>query len=153
MKFAHTRLALMALPLAMGLAFGLGACTASTSAPAPSPVTTQSLQAAQWTAVAIDGVAVVKNPKPTLRWTSTQQIVGSAGCNLFRGRAVIDADSFRIGPIGGVGPACITAPSGQEDMFFKAIENTRNARLEDGQLVLLDAAGKVLARLDPSRLQ
>jgi heat shock protein HslJ len=37
-------------------------------------------------------------------------------------------------------------PGSQEDLFFKALELTRKARLEGDQLVLLDDAGKVLAR-------
>ena len=116
-------------------------------------MTEQNLQGAEWTALAIDGVRQVTTPKPTLRWTGPQQIVGSAGCNQFRGRAVLEGSSLRIGHIAGVGRACITAPSGQEDMFFKAIENTRNARMENGQLVLLDESGKTLARFDASSLR
>lgn len=130
-------------------AVALSGCSAPPQRPAEvEAATAQSLMGVQWTAAAIDGVTPLVEPRPTLRWTTSQQIVGSGGCNQFRGRAVVGVDGLLIGPLGGVGTACVSAPSGQEDMFFKALENTRNARLEDGRLVLLDAAGKVLARLE-----
>lgn len=150
MAFASTRRALIVLTTLLGGAFGLTACTAPAQAPVVGAVSEHNLQSAEWTAAFLDGVALVAYPKPTLRWTGPQQIVGSAGCNQFRGRAVLGVDGLRIGPIAGIGRACITTPSGQEDMFFKAMENTRNARLENGQLVLLGEYGKVLARLDGS---
>jgi heat shock protein HslJ len=150
MLFAHARLVWMTLTVAAGLVLGLSACTATGPSPVVSALSEQNLQAKEWTAISLDGVARVANPKPTLRWSGSQQIVGSAGCNQFRGRAVLEGNSLRIGPIAGIGLACITAPSGQEDMFFKAMENTRNARIEDGQLVLLGEYGKELARLDAS---
>jgi heat shock protein HslJ len=127
----------------------LGGCSAPPQQPAVvAAATTQNLMGVQWTAVAIDGATPVLEPRPTLRWTTPQQIVGSGGCNQFRGRAVAGADGLLIGPLGGVGTACVSAPGGQEDLFFKALENTRKAQLEDGRLVLLDTAGKVLARLE-----
>lgn len=150
MAIAPLRTTLILLTIALGSALGLTACTAPVQAPVVSTVSEHNLQAKEWTAIAIEGVGQVTNPKPTIRWTSAQQIVGSGGCNQFRGRAVLGADSLRIGPVAGIGRACITTPSGQEDLFFKAIENTRNARLEDGQLLLLGESGKVLARLDAS---
>ena len=154
MAFTPTRLALILLSSALSVGVGLSGCSTSGQSPAVSAatqaVTEQNLQAAQWTALAIDGVAQVTAPKPTLRWTGPQQVVGSGGCNQFRGRALLGADGLRIGPIAGIGRACVTAPSGQEDLFFKAVENTRSARLENGQLVLLDASGKTLARFDTS---
>ena len=37
-------------------------------------------------------------------------------------------------------------PGSQEDLFFKALEMTRKARLDRDQLVLMDEAGKEMAR-------
>jgi heat shock protein HslJ len=37
-------------------------------------------------------------------------------------------------------------PGSQEDLFFKALELTRKARVENDQLILMDDAGKQLAR-------
>lgn len=153
MALADTRMALILHTTLLVSALGLTGCSAPVQAPVVSSVTEQNLPAAEWTALAIDGVGQVTTPKPTLRWAGPQQIVGSAGCNQFRARAVLEGNSLRIGPIAGMGRACITAPSGQEDMFFKAIEGTRQARLENGQLVLLGESGKVLARFDAASLK
>ena len=130
-------------------AVALSGCSVPPQRPAVVEVATaQRLMGVQWMAVAIDGVTPVLEPRPTLRWTTAQQIVGSGGCNQFRGRAVAGADGLLIGPLGGVGTACVSAPGGQEDLFFKALENTRKAQLEGGLLVLLDADGNMLARLE-----
>jgi heat shock protein HslJ len=131
--------------LVLGLG-GLVACSPPKRVAVVTAVTADSLMGVQWSAVDIDGAALVVEPRPTMRWTTPQQMVGTGGCNQFRGRVTLVADGLRIGPIGGVGVACVSAPGGQEDLFFQALENTRKARLEDGQLVLLDAADKTLAR-------
>ena len=136
----------------VGMACLLTACTTVPlpATPVVAAVTEQKLLGVEWTAVAIDGATPVANPRPTLRWTSPQQMVGVGGCNQFRARVVMGPDSLRIGPIAGFGTACLSNPSGQEDMFFKALENTQSARMEDKQLVLIDSAGKVLLRLEPT---
>lgn len=158
MAFVNANFGLKDLTLALGFALGVAACTTPASPPGNpavasptavvSAVTEQNVQGLQWTAVAIDGAVPVLQPKPMLRWTGPQQIVGSGGCNQFRGKAVVAPGSLRIGPLGGIGKACIPVASGQEDMFFKALENTRSAQLVDGQLVLMDEQGKQLARFE-----
>jgi heat shock protein HslJ len=110
-------------------------------------ITADTLVGVEWTAVAIEGVVPLVNPKPKLQWTSMDQIAGSGGCNAFVGKVQVADDGVRIGPLAAAGKACITAPTGQEDLFFKALEETRKARLENGQLILLDEAGKIRARL------
>jgi heat shock protein HslJ len=97
--------------------------------------------------VAIDGVVPVIHPKPKLRWTSAGQVAGSGGCNAFVGKTIVGSDSVRFGALAATGKACMTAPTGQEDLFFKAIETTRKARLENEELLLLNESGETLARL------
>ena len=101
----------------------------------------------EWVAFAIDGVDEVVPPKPHMRWVSANQVNGSGGCNGFTGAAVSDLARLRIGPLAATRKMCLTLPGGQEDKFFKALELTRKARFENGQLVLLDDTGAVLARL------
>lgn len=117
------------------------------------PVSAQSLVGVEWAAIAIEGVVPVIQPQPTLRWTSAEQLAGSGGCNSFVGTAPVASGETRVGSLAATGRACVTAPSGQEDMFFKALEQTRQVRLEDAQLVLLDQAGKILARLEKTKRQ
>lgn len=108
------------------------------------------LAATAWTAFAIEGVPEVLNPKPKLRWDLSGRITGTGGCNAFGGSSAFGPDSLRLGPLAATGKACLTAPGGQEDQFFKALELTRKARLEGEQLVLQDGSGKTLARFLPA---
>jgi putative lipoprotein len=110
-------------------------------------ITADALVGVEWTAIAIEGVVPLVNPKPKLQWKSMGQISGTGGCNAFVGKVQVADGSMRIGPLAATGKACITAPTGQEDLFFKALEETRQARLEDGQLMLVDETGKIRARL------
>ena len=105
------------------------------------------LAGSEWAALAIDGKAQVVSPKPKLRWLSADKVAGTGGCNGFTGPSVATPDSLRLGPLASTGRACLSMPGSQEDMFFKALELTRKAKLERDQLVLMDETGKQLARL------
>jgi len=100
-----------------------------------------------WVAVVIDGVPVVNTPQPRLRWLDENRVSGSGGCNQFAGRSHLAFDRMTLGPLAATRMACVAAPQGQEDRFFKAVELTRRARLLDGVLVLSDGEGKTLLRL------
>lgn len=156
MAFPQLRLALSALSVAALLS----ACavappgTSPTSSPGPvaapsAPIapTALTLAGTEWAAFAIDGKAEVANPKPKLRWLSGDKIAGTGGCNGFTGPSVATPDSLRLGPLASTGRACLSTPGSQEDLFFKALELTRKARIERDQLVLMDESGKQLARL------
>ena len=123
-------------------------CAAPVSPPASVPLNAASLVGVEWIASVVDGVEYLQAPKPRLRWTSTDALSGTGGCNAFAGRAAIAAqNSLRIGSLVPTGKLCMTEPGAQEDMFFKAIELTRLARLESGQLILLAEDGRVLLRM------
>ena len=130
------------------LASVLGACAVSEPEPVPTavPVTSAALAGTEWVAFAIDGLDEVLSPKPKLRWLSTDQVSGTGGCNAFGAPSAGGPDGLRIGPLSPMGKPCMTMPGEQEDRFFGALEQTRRARLDRGQLVLMDASGKVLAR-------
>jgi heat shock protein HslJ len=139
----------------------LGACAvapsgktptaASPSVAAPSAPTIPAplaLAGTEWIAFAIDGKAEVLNPKPKLRWVSADKVAGTGGCNGFTGASVTTSPgSLVLGPLASTGRACLSMPGSQEDLFFKALELTRKARIERDQLVLMDESGKQLARL------
>jgi len=130
----------------LAVAGALSACAIPSWPPLVEPVAAETLVGVEWVAVAIDGVVPLVNPTPKLQWKSSSQIVGTGGCNAFIGHGRVVGDSVRIGQLAATGKACITAPTGQEDLFFKALEETRKARLENGQLILLDESGKTRAR-------
>ena len=126
----------------------LSACALPTRVEAPiAPATASaSLAGTEWVVFAIDGVPEVTLPKPRLRWASADQVTGTGGCNAFRGTALVGAGPLRLGPLASTGRACLSMPGSQEDLFFKALELTRKARLERDQLALMDESGKVVAR-------
>ncbi len=153
MAFPQLRLTLSTLSVVAVLG-GCAVAPPSTSpATPPTPVasptapTALTLAGTEWAAFAINGKAEVANPKPKLRWLSADKIAGTGGCNGFTGASVVAPDSLRLGPLASTGRACLSMPGSQEDLFFKALELTRKARIERDQLVLMDESGKQLARL------
>lgn len=139
--------------LALVAAAALSACSVPELQPAVAPVVAQKLVGVQWEAVTFNHAQPVQAPRPQLRWTTPQLVVGVGGCNNFFGSVEMAGDNLRFGPLAATGKACMTAPSGQEDLFFKALESTRKARMERGQLVLLDENGMVLMRLTTATKQ
>ncbi|MDR7308777.1 META domain-containing protein [Rhodoferax saidenbachensis] len=131
------------------LLIALAGCGVAPVLPSAGQVSGAQLQGREWVASYIDGIAAVTAPAPRLRWTAADQLSGSGGCNAFMGRAVVEQGALQLGPLAATGKACMTAPQGQEDRFFKALEATRSVRLQDGHLLLEDATGRVLARLTP----
>ena len=123
-----------------------GLPAASTASQTPPAAATMALAGTEWTAFAIDGKAEVVNPKPKLRWLNADKVAGTGGCNGFTGPSVIGPASMLIGPLASTGRACLSLPGSQEDMFFKALELTRKAKMDRDQLVLTDESGKQLAR-------
>ncbi|MBI2748939.1 MAG: META domain-containing protein [Burkholderiales bacterium] len=116
------------------------------SRPAEQPQTSAALVGGEWVAFAIQGVPEVVTPKPKLRWLVADQVTGTGGCNGFKGRSSANLSTLQLGPLASTGRACLSMPGSQEDLYFKALELTRKARIERDQLILLDDAGKQLVR-------
>lgn len=125
-------------------------------APVPAVVSDAVLEGSTWSALYVNAVGHTVEPRPYLQWKSAPQIVGSGGCNRFAGQAHISAqEQLRFSALVSTRMACMPEPGGQEDLFFKTLELTRQARLEGDDLLLLDQAGKTLAqlrRMDPKTL-
>lgn len=110
-----------------------------------------SLDGSEWRFVELDGVPVPADVKATLRFHGGRA-AGKAGCNAYGARYQIAAD----GAAGftqtlSTKMACLQ-PAGAmqvERGVFDAFRNTAKAEISGGELVLLDAAGKPLARLAP----
>lgn len=107
-----------------------------------------SMAGSAWMTLYVQDVGPVVDPKPYLQWMQSSRIVGSGGCNRFRGEAHLQGkEQLRFSALAATRMACMPEPGGQEDKFFKALELTRQARLEGEDLILLDQSGKVLAQL------
>lgn len=132
--------------VAVSLAFLLGACS-TVGKPAPLQVVRADALVGQvWEALTIEGSVPLVAPKPHVKWVGVTQIAGSGGCNGFSVQAVLDHQDAHLGPLRPIGKPCMTAPSGQEDMFFRAVERTRQMGMEGEQLVFLDSRGNPVAR-------
>lgn len=88
-------------------------------------------------------------PRP--EFADTDEVRGTGGCNTFRGKASIAADTVRFGPLASTRRMCPPGTMRGEDRLFKALDGARSARIENDQLVLIDASGAVLLRLSRSR--
>ena len=126
----------------------LTACTTTpVSVPANAPLSAAVLVGPEWIVTVVEGVPLVQNPRPRLRWSSMDNFSGSGGCNSFHGQALITGNSLRVVALVPVGKPCLSEPGSQEDLFFKALETARKIRIESGQLQLLGEEGQVLLRL------
>ena len=73
------------------------------------------------------------------------QATGFAGCNNFFGRYELNGSLLTFGPMGATRMACPDLEMGLEASVFEALENTRQWKIEGGDLLLLKA-DDILAR-------
>lgn len=88
--------------------------------------------------------------RPQLRLDAEGRASGFGGCNRFSGRWSAEGGRLRLGPLAATRMMCLTPGGEQETVFLAALEQTRSARLEGRQLLLLDAQGQVLLVLQPA---
>jgi putative lipoprotein len=100
-----------------------------------------------WTLGGAGGAGVAAGVESSLTLADGGEATGSGGCNSFRASWSLEGEAFRFGPIAATRRACPPPQMEQETRFFAALEATRGARVEDGALVLLDAAGATVLRL------
>ena len=75
------------------------------------------------------------------------QVSGSAGCNRYTGPAKVEGSRLRLGPLAATRRMCPGDAMAVEARVLKALDDTRQARIEGQQLVLLDADAKETLRL------
>lgn len=75
------------------------------------------------------------------------QVSGSAGCNRYTGPARVEGANLRLGPLAATRRMCPGEAMAVESRVLKALDETRQARIEALQLVLLDAGAKEVLRL------
>lgn len=110
------------------------------------------LEGTQWRFVEVAGTPVPAAVTATLRIRGGR-ISGRAGCNSFGAKYLADADGKgSFSQIMSTKMACVE-PAGAMDVghrIFEALPKVSRMDLRDGELALLDAAGKPLARLEPA---
>ena len=123
--------------------------TAGPAAGAVAAVDISNLSGTQWQFVEVAGAAVPPGVPATMRFRGNR-VGGKAGCNAY-------GAAFHVAADGSAGftqnlstkMACLQPPGAMEVQrgIFAAFRGTAKVKLEQGKLVLLDAAGKPLAKL------
>lgn len=90
----------------------------------------------------------------TLIFEGTTAIQGHAGCNTYRGQAVLDISRITLTPQLMTNVYCIPSVDSQstiimdgEARFLNALKAANQWRIEQGRLVLLDAQGNAVLSL------
>jgi heat shock protein HslJ/uncharacterized membrane protein len=130
----------------------VGCQTASetvTATQAPAPVDS-TLLGTSWIAVEIDGRRTMDRVQSTVTLDASQRLSGNAACNRYFGTYELGEDTLRLKPAGSTRMACEPAVMEQETRFLAALETVTAFRREGTALLLLDAGGRVRARLVPA---
>lgn len=104
-----------------------------------------------WQARSIGNMPAVANSEPTLSIAGDMRAGGRGGCNSYFAQAEIAGEALRFSAVAATQMACVAADvTAQEQSFFAALAATRFWRLRDGQLLLLDSAGREILVLAKS---
>ena len=114
------------------------------------PADAQGLEGPTWRAEQINGSAAA-GATTSISIAPDGKISGSGGCNRLTGSATITGPSITFGPMASTRMACAPAVMAQERSFLDALAIVRAFHIEDGRLVLLDAAGTEAVRFTQER--
>jgi heat shock protein HslJ len=127
------------------VAFGL-ALAGCAGEPGDSP-----LEGTPWRLVQLDGQAIVPGTGDRaahlVLQPATGRATGSGGCNRFTGGYQLQGDNLQIGPLAATKMACLENGT-HEPAFFAALDRVRRWVVNGRQLLLTDANGALLLRLE-----
>ena len=112
-----------------------------------SDLTSESLDGSAWVLKALPPEDLLEELSITLAFEDGQ-LAGTDGCNRFRGTYSFEDDGIRIGQLAGTMMACPDPIMQQASRFTDALQRARGGRLEDGDLLLVDEDGELLARFN-----
>ena len=116
----------------------------------------QPIESRTWRLASIDAQPVIpsQDPRQAVQIVfdgSAQRVSGSGGCNRISGSYQRSGASLKIGPMVSTRMACQDASRGQlETRFIAALAATTSYSIAGSELILLDARGQTLAKLDGS---
>ncbi|MFM9846487.1 MAG: YbaY family lipoprotein [Hyphomicrobiaceae bacterium] len=99
-----------------------------------------------WLAEDIGGRGVVDNVRTMINIGAGGEVTGAGGCNRLRGTAQIDGSSLSFGAVATTRMMCPPAVMDQEGKFLRALELTREFRIDGPYLKFLDRDGAELVR-------
>ncbi len=144
-------LALM-LAMTMVLAGCATAAPPTASSPSASAPAAPQLAGTQWRFVAVQGAPVPHGVRATMRFDNGGRVSGNAGCNSFGASFLAEGDgSLHFGQVLSTKMACLQPEGAMETerRVMDALAHTAHARVENGEMTLLDVTGAVLATLQP----
>lgn len=101
----------------------------------------QQLVNTEWLLEDLGGTGVIDRIQTTLRFDSSNRLVGSGGCNQYFAEYQTSGESgIKIGAIGATRKACPPAVMDQEMRFFQALERSQRIRME-GSFLFIDSVG------------
>ncbi len=100
----------------------------------------------EWLAEDIGGRGVVDNVRTAITIGAGGEVTGSGGCNRLRGVAQTDGSSLTFGTMATTRMMCPPAVMDQEGKFLRALDLTREFRLDGPYLKFLDRDGAALVR-------
>jgi putative lipoprotein len=99
-----------------------------------------------WLAEDIGGGGVVDRVRTMIAIGSSGEVKGSGGCNTLHGTAQINGVSLTFGTISTTRKMCPPAVMDQEGRFLRALDLTREFRVDGPYLKFLDSDSTVLVR-------
>ncbi|WP_172202381.1 META domain-containing protein [Niveibacterium sp. COAC-50] len=121
----------------------------------PAPVAT-ALQETYWKLTRLGEAAVVASERQReahlILHKDNQRVSGSSGCNRLLGGYTLDGEQLSFGNMGSTMMACVEGME-QEQRFLAALQQVARWQIKQGQLTLLDASGKPLARFEAVALR
>lgn len=113
------------------------------------PAANEEFRDRDWSLVWVEGFDSMPSgvAMPTIRFGTDGRLSGNAGCNRAGADYTVDGNQLTIAAVISTKRACID-PRGNalESAYLQAVDATRSYRIANGQLELLDAGGKVVAR-------
>ncbi|MBK0400363.1 META domain-containing protein [Limibaculum sp. M0105] len=105
----------------------------------------------EWVVASILDEPVTGAVRVTMMLGDNGTAQGSSGCNTFTASYELSPEVLDLGSIKLTKRGCSTPIMRIERGFLKALRDVRGWRINDQQLLLLDAAGTVMMRLDEGR--
>lgn len=103
-----------------------------------------SLAGSVWILEEIRGIRVAPELQAKLQFVSTTEVAGFGSCNSFTGPVKIGGDGIAFGMLAQTRKACAEMAMVQEARYLGALKAARQAKLENGQLVLVGEDGRAL---------
>ena len=125
------------------------ATTLACTVPATNPATTEDIRDRDWSLVWVEGFDTLPSgvATPTVRFGTDGRLGGNTGCNSAGANYTVEGERLTVDAIISTKRACLEQAGNRlEVAYIGALENARSYRVTNGQLELLDAGGKVLAR-------